>query len=125
MFDLYRAEDVIAQQELLINLKQHLNKMDEYIIINKTALEQRIQELEQDIKDNDNDEPTDYPEIKKKVLIQDKKELAILRGILEQSTPLIPMIEKSISFCWFESKKPLSHLINIQQDYIKNLKLEI
>lgn len=52
---------------------------NEYIIINKKALEKRIEELK----------PT--------LMISDKneKEISILEQILSQSTPLIPKIEKA------------------------------
>ncbi len=52
---------------------------DEYIIINKSTLEKRIEEL------------------KSSLMISDKneKEITTLKQILSQSTPLIPEIEKS------------------------------
>ena len=99
-----------------------MNK-DKYIIINKTAIQQRIEELEEDIRFLDNEEPSDYPDIKKKVLIQNKKELSILKQILSQSTPLIPEIEKA----YFEGEcyGIGTDACTTKQDYVSNLKLDI
>lgn len=94
---------------------------DEYIIINKTVIQKRIEELEQEIKFYNKVGALSINPNKIKV----QTELFLLKQILSQSTPLIPEIEKSISFCWFESKKELPHLTYIQSDYISNLKLDI
>ena len=82
--------------------------MIEYIIINKTAIQKRIEELENLLEDEPN--PfinTDY-----------NAELNALKQILSQSTPLIPEIEKALyaKGAWFEDEV---------QDYISNLKLDI
>lgn len=88
---------------------------DEYIIISKTAIQKRIEELEKKSKEFYCREGIDEYDFAKEELEQ----------ILSKSTPLIPVVEKSISFCWFETKKELPHLINIQSDYISKLKLDI
>jgi len=81
---------------------------DEYIIINKTAIQNRIEEL---LKNN-------YRAFSEHV------ELDILREILSQSTPLIPEIEKSINYGIRKSFGSKKHS-QIRQDYISNLKLDI
>jgi len=115
MFDLYRAEDLINQQEILITLIQ--NKMkDEYIIINKTAIEKRIEELKKENEFYEEDSIRNFAKITQ------------LKQILFQSTPLIPEIEKA----WVDGNTPklgeFAHLIDDEirkQDYISNLKLDI
>lgn len=69
--------------------------ISKYAIINIEVLEKRIEELDKDIEFLDNDEPSDYPERKSKVLIQDKKERAILREILSNTIPLEQELEKA------------------------------
>ena len=106
MFDLYRAEDLINQQEILITLIQ--NKMkDEYVIINKTAIQKRIEKLE------------------KTNQIQQVDEL---KNVLSESTPLIPEIKKAFNaggaYTLGSHKKFIQTHPN-KQDYIANLKLDI
>ena len=74
---------------------------NEYIIINKTAIQKRIEELEG---------YKDEPEI---------TELKIYKEILSQSTPLIPEIEKA----WLDGNT--SSTKDYKEDYITNLKLDI
>jgi hypothetical protein len=87
-----------------------------YAIINIEVLEKRIEELDKDIKFLDNNEPSDYPERKSKVLIQDKKERAILREILSNTIPL----EKELKNAYYAGK---ANLVNADE-YIQNLKLK-
>ena len=99
--------------------------MNEYIIINKTELLKRIEELEKGIS-------LCKPEqqLVKDLLMQ---ELEIRKQILSKSTPLIPEIEKAFdegseypriggSYPLFEMTKEQEHA---KQFYISNLKLDI
>lgn len=94
--------------------------MNEYIIVNKTTIQKRIEELK----------PT--------LMISDKneKEISTLEQILSQSTPLIPEIEKAYEngfgyyseLLWdiekgYGDKRTVKGLN--KQDYISNLKLDI
>ena len=82
---------------------------NEYIIINKTLLEKRIEELE-------NTEAAD-----RKDGIEIYKEMYVLKQILSQSTPLIPEIDKAywagMQFVGEDKGSP--------NEYITNLKLDI
>ena len=95
---------------------------DEYIIINKTAIQKRIEELEQIEQE----------------LIKNGHKFAVTRGkidelisLLSQSTPLIPEIEKAFDAGsnWGEdcanSKIGVGEDYLNKQDYISNLKLDI
>jgi hypothetical protein len=93
---------------------------DEYIIINKTAIQKRIKELEEEQKQiNEETEPISLNiNLKKQILI---------REILSQSTPLIPELQKTWNTAYIdamsideETYKPLFF-----EDYIANLKLNI
>lgn len=93
---------------------------DEYIIINKTAIQKRIKELEEEQKQiNEETEPISLNiNLKKQILI---------REILSQSTPLIPELQKTWNTAYIdamsideETYKPLFF-----EDYIANLKLDI
>jgi hypothetical protein len=100
---------------------------DEYVIINKTAIQKRIEELE------------------KTTLVREKDivEYEVLKYWLNQSTPLIPEIEKAFD----EGQNRMQHeiierlglryqteqisqstILNMEvhsEDYIANLKLDI
>jgi len=90
-----------------------MNK-DEYVIINKSKLLKRIEELEEEQKQiNEEKEPISLNiNLKKQILI---------REILSQSTPLIPEIEKAFELGAANNAngKPLL------SEYISNLKLNI
>jgi len=90
-----------------------MNK-DEYVIINKSKLLKRIEELEEEQKQiNEEKEPISLNiNLKKQILI---------REILSQSTPLIPEIEKAFGLGAANNAngKPLL------SEYISNLKLNI
>lgn len=77
--------------------------MTEYIIINKTAIQQRIEELD----------ATDTASWEYQL-----GQINTLNEVLSQSTPLIPQIEKALyaKGAWFEDEV---------QDYISKLKLDI
>lgn len=97
---------------------------DEYIIINRTTLEKRIEELEK----IDNKE------------IWEHMEFDTLKHVLSQSTPLIPEIEKAFNESrrqnsWaggnlygdgYDEEEDLTDFkYKTSQDYISNLKLGI
>lgn len=99
---------------------------DEYIIINKTAIENRIAELESKIVPN----PNFDSEIDSYNLLFMTKQNE-LNKILSQSIPLIPEIEKAFDagdrYRYWEnndSRNIPSHIID-KEDYISNLKLDI
>ena len=91
---------------------------NEYIIINKTAIQKRIEELEQIEQE----------------LIKNNHKFAVTRGkidelisLLFQSTPLIPELQKTWNTAYTdalsideETYKPLFF-----KDYISNLKLDV
>ena len=85
----------------------------EYVIISKTAIQKRIEELEKKSEKFYYREGIDEYDFAKEELEQ----------ILSQSIPLIPEIEKAM-----DSLKPyvsFTDLYEAQQDYISNLKLDI
>jgi hypothetical protein len=89
---------------------------NEYIIVNKTALENRIKELIYE----------KYQSISREHIIRLSTQIIVLEQIMSQSTPLIPKIEKA-----FEAGRKLT-LDSFEeedfQDYenhISNLKLDI
>jgi wobble nucleotide-excising tRNase len=95
----------------------------EYIIVNKTDIQKRIEELEYKIQ-NDGLFPQEIQHF--------KGQIKALNDILSQSTPLIPEIEKSWEHgyargynlaCCEEVNSDC--LTPNKQDYISNLKLDI
>lgn len=101
--------------------------MSEYIIVNKTAIQKRIEELEKQLNTLGH---TSQEEIHAQGYLSGK--IQQLRETLSQSTPLIPEIEKGIkqglSICL--TKKDWAYGIsgNVKQniqDYISNLKFDI
>lgn len=91
--------------------------MDEYIIINKTAIQQRIEELEEA-----------HSLSKEVTFAQSILELSIVqyKAILSQSAPLIPEIEKLILMSSISDIDFIPDRVEkIIQDYISNLKLDI
>lgn len=104
---------------------------DEYIIINKTTLLKRMEELE-DLRKNSSSNNNDYYQ----------GQIKSLKEILSQSTPLIPKIEKAFDAAReFDSidgvvdinivlNMPSHDLSDLQEkttkeDYISNLKVDI
>ncbi len=78
---------------------------NEYVIINKTAIQKRIAELE------------------KTNQIQRVDEL---ENVLSQSTPLIPELEKTFEAARERIKHPdWDYIYEESEDYISNLKLDI
>ena len=89
--------------------------MEEYIIVNKTAIQRRIAELEQDTKDLAySDEANPYG------LGYLSGNIEELKQILSQSVPLIPEIEKA-----FGAGCRCEDWIDGRQNYISQLKLDI
>ena len=94
--------------------------MDEYIIINKTAIQKRIEELEREFKflgeSFDSRTSGEYHTLKK---------------LLSQSTPLIPEIEKAFDAGSDYGEDCANSSMGVgedypnKQDYISNLKLDI
>jgi hypothetical protein len=88
----------------------------EYIIINKTAIQKRIEDLEKEY----NQEPEEH--MKDWFLGQ----IEALKQILSQSTPLIPEIEKAyIQGCLDFQMNDKEFTNGDEQEYISNLKLDI
>lgn len=94
----------------------------EYIILNKSIVEKKIDELEKSKKWLSPDiDSSDYYGLESKI--------NLLKGLLSQSTPLIPEIEKAFddgckygdSNCETGGNSKLPN----KQDYISNLKLDI
>jgi hypothetical protein len=88
----------------------------EYIIINKTAIQKRIEELEKAQKENP---------LTEAIWAFAKQEL---KQILSQSTPLIPEIEKAYTKAFSEGivfGMHTEYKYKTSQDYISNLKLDI
>jgi len=85
---------------------------EEYIIINKTAIQKRIEELEKEYNQESEEHMKDW------FLGQ----IESLKQTLSQSTPLIPEIEKAFD----SGVLTLGHFVDKEkQDYITNLKLDI
>lgn len=91
---------------------------DEYIIINKEAIQKRIEELEERIKSDSNEDK----------MITHHRVLE-LKQILSQSTPLLPEIEKAHNVgrnygCYLQggSYDPNDNIDS--EDYISNLKID-
>ena len=88
--------------------------MDEYIIINKTATQKRIEELEKQFK---------TPHIGNINRVEE------LKQILSQSTPLIPIVEKAFDASkitnGMNQRNQFAYKYKNSQDYISNLKLDI
>ena len=92
---------------------------NEYVIINKTKIEERIKELEQI-------EHQQVGNLNGYIALGQKR---ALKQILSESTPLIPEIEKSIDKGYDFARQNLYKADNTLQpkvkEYITNLKLDI
>ena len=93
---------------------------EEYIIINKTAIQKRIEELEKDVKFYSS-------EGKKLEANQCLGAADSLKQILSQSTPLIPELEKvyDVGRSSFHAELSYEECKEDYYDYISNLKLDI
>ena len=98
---------------------------NEYIIVNKTAIQKRIEELESKRGSDECSDPRDYSYLCGKI--------HQLEQVLLFSTPLIPEIEKAFDIgslkteqCYNKTNGFVSGIIHTdKQDYISNLKLDI
>lgn len=89
--------------------------MDEYIIINKSVLKQRIENLEK--------ESVSFIPAHEATICY--KKLDELKQILSQSTPLIPIVEKAFDAGENNINTTGNRFNrNGKQDYISNLKLD-
>lgn len=111
----------------IFKLLKTKNMKDEYVILNKTAIQKRIEEIEKiNLKTSNEDERGFNQEVWND-LIHDSKlmsEYKTLQQLLSQSTPLIHEIEKSINYGIVKSFSSKKHS-EIRQEYISNLKLDI
>ena len=88
---------------------------DEYIIINKTAIQKRIEELEIIEKQES---------INGSLLVG--AEIETLKKVLSQSTPLIPVIKKTLFDAFTDApERGTKEYARYVSDYISNLKLDI
>ena len=95
-----------------------MNK-DKYVIINKSKLLKRIEDLENAISKCILPEQQHLKDLF-------EQELEIKTQILSQSTPLIPEVEKLIVMSSISNIDFLPDRVEkIKQDYISNLKLDI
>ena len=98
---------------------------DEYVIINKTSILKRIEELE------DERDGFIYNPNKTEDSVCYNSKIRLLKQILSQSTPLIPEIEKAFDAgydlnTWEQLEIPNEERDYLNtQDYISNLKLDI
>jgi hypothetical protein len=90
----------------------------EYIIVNKTTLEKKIEELRVDWKERNDEGDAQWYTLECTLIAG---QLIALERILYQSTPLIPEIEKAFGL------GAANHAIGqpLLSDYISNLKLDI
>lgn len=95
---------------------------NEYVIISKSAIQKRIEELEEEYKSEPAYQFNNYGD---KLI----KEIMILKQILSQSTPLIPEIEKAFDASkittGMNQRNQFACKYKTSQDYISNLKLDI
>lgn len=87
---------------------------NEYVIINKTAIQKIIEKLNKEIIGSISNE--------QKMLLT--HELDILKIIISNSTPLIPVVEKAFD-AGQKHNKLFPFSCENKQDYISNLKLDI
>ncbi len=93
---------------------------DEYIIVNKTQIQKRIEELNEII------------EFRHRCFFdcsEYESEVRLINRILSQSTPLIPEIEKAFDASkittGMNQRNQFAYKYKTSQDYISNLKLDI
>jgi len=89
---------------------------NEYIIINKTAIEKRIKELIYE----------KYQSISREHILTLDTQIEVLKQIMSQSIPLIPEIEKSYDAGSYNHHSQHTEKYDGQKkDHISNLKLDI
>lgn len=92
---------------------------DEYVIINKTAIQKRIEELKESLATSE----AHNDKIRASI---ETFEIKQLEWCLSQSTPLIPEIEKAYEDAINRGNDISSETSNsLTQEYISNLKLDI
>ena len=95
---------------------------EEYIIINKTAIQKRIEELEK------TNEVFKHAKTHNPTMAACEATLSTLKQILSQSTPLIPEIKKAFNAgCSYTigSHENFKQIHPNKKEYISNLKLKI
>lgn len=96
--------------------------MEEYVIINRTKIEEKIKELK-------NQRDNEHKKGHNKSALRYENMILELKQILSESTPLIPEIEKSIDKGYDFARQNLYKADNTLQpkvkEYITNLKLDI
>lgn len=97
-------------KEIVNDFGDEVDMQEEYIIVNKTIIQKRIEELE------DERDGFIYNPNKTEDCICYNSKIELLKQLLSQSTPLIPEIEKA----WKTSKEDM-----LMREYISNLKLNI
>jgi hypothetical protein len=98
---------------------------NEYIIISKTAIQQRIEELEKMKIKTSNEDEKGFNQKVWNDLIHDSElmsEYKTLKKILSQSTPLVPEIEKAYNWGYTHCEDGCRQDVN---DCVSNLKLDI
>jgi len=87
---------------------------NEYIIVDKTKILQRIEEMEKGM------EVFSFSKTHNTTMAAYEATLSTLKQIISQSTPLIPEIEKAI-----DAHKKYAWSSDVKKDYISNLKIEL
>jgi hypothetical protein len=104
---------------------------NEYVVINKTEILKRIEDCEEVIIELSLKNPTDYEKARDKVLIENRKELNLLKQILSQSTSLNSIIEDAFTAAktpiykkvqGYSGKKRIETFISVE-DYIKKFNI--
>jgi hypothetical protein len=109
---------------LIPTIKTNIKMNNEYIIINATAIQKRIDELEKQMQEHiqSAQKTGDYD-------FQFEDKLEELKEILSQSTPLIPEIEKAFNASkvttGMNQRNQFAYKYKTSKDYITNLKLDI
>lgn len=100
---------------------------NEYIIINKTSIQKRIEELEKELQNLENLERKYRDKSWDEQYAILPEQIDLLKAILSQSTPLIPVVEKAFDEGSFYGEDFINDEIlkKGKQDYITNLKLDI
>lgn len=109
---------------------------DEYIIINRTAIQKRIEELEEELQNLENLERKYRDKSWDEQYAILPEQIGLLKTILSQSAPLIPVVEnafdagrtvKNYKGEWKETFSDVMTSAKYEEskDYIKNLKLDL
>lgn len=102
---------------------------NEYIIINKTAIQKRIEELEKELQNLENLERKYRDKSWDEEYAILPKQIDLLKAILSQSTPLIPEIEKAFNASkittGMNQRNQFAYKYKNSKDYISSLKLNI